>query len=84
MTGFVVSALAVVKLLSKVEHSFNDIWGVKEHRTLMRKLSDYISAGIVVPVLILLSSTSTFLFASDRFKIFLADLGDHLQIFIKR
>lgn len=50
--GFLIMGISVIKLLGKVEHSLNDIWGVKQHRTMMRKFSDYISVVVLIPVLI--------------------------------
>ena len=57
--GLIIALLAVIKLLGSIEHSFNDIWGIKEHRSFMRKFSDYISTVIVIPILFLASVTVT-------------------------
>lgn len=65
--GFLVMALSVIKLLGKIEHSLNDIWGVKQHRTLMRKFSDYISIVVMIPVLIVASTTITVFLSSADF-----------------
>ena len=67
-TGFLVAALTTIKLLGKIEHSFNDIWGVKEHRTLMRKFSDYISIVIMIPILIVASASVTVTLSSVEFQ----------------
>lgn len=48
---------AVIKLLSNVEHSLNDIWGVKQPRTMTRKFTDYISVMFLCPVLLIVSSS---------------------------
>src|SRR3972149_7093721 len=40
----------VIKLLSNIEHSFNDIWGIKEPRTTARKITDYISIMLICPI----------------------------------
>ena len=51
--------LSIIKLLGSIEHSFNDIWGIKEHRTFARKFSDYVSTVVVIPILFLASVTFT-------------------------
>jgi membrane protein len=49
----------VIKLLSQIEHSFNDIWEVKYPRTYGRKFSDYLSIMLISPILFILSSSVT-------------------------
>jgi len=49
--GLVLLLYTVLKLLNNIEASFNDIWGVKTHRTLARKLSDYIAIVFAAPIL---------------------------------
>ncbi|MCK5682805.1 YihY/virulence factor BrkB family protein [bacterium] len=63
-TGFLLAAFTVIKLLGKIENSLNDIWGVKQDRTLMRKFSDYISTVVMIPILILASSSLTIMLSS--------------------
>jgi membrane protein len=50
---------AVIKLLSNIENSFNDIWGIKKPRTFGRKFSDYISMMLICPILLIMSSSAT-------------------------
>lgn len=50
--GLGILVYTVIKLLGAIEASFNDIWGVKKSRTLIRKISDYISIIVIVPVLL--------------------------------
>jgi membrane protein len=57
--GLIVLFWAVIKVLGQIEDSLNDIWGIKERRTLGRKFSDYLSLMLICPVLILLSSGVT-------------------------
>ncbi len=57
----------VIKVLGNIEISFNDIWGVKEPRTIARKLSDYLSMVVLAPV-ILLVCTSVNVFVTGFFK----------------
>jgi membrane protein len=57
--GVVFLLWTVIKLLSNIERSFNDIWEVKTHRTYGRKFSDYLSIMLVSPILFILSSSAT-------------------------
>ncbi len=57
--GVLVLLWTIVKVVGNVEHSFNDIWGIKHPRSMIRKFTDYISALIVFPILLILSSSLT-------------------------
>ncbi len=57
--GLAILFWIVIKLLSNIERSFNDIWGIKESRSAVRKITDYISIMLICPVLILMSSGLT-------------------------
>ncbi|MCP4264570.1 MAG: YihY/virulence factor BrkB family protein [Candidatus Brocadiaceae bacterium] len=57
--GLAILFWIVIKLLSNIERSFNDIWGIKESRSAVRKVTDYISIMLICPVLILMSSGMT-------------------------
>ena len=49
----------VIKVIGNVEHSFNDIWGVRTARSIFRKCGDYTILLIVCPALLLFSSSAT-------------------------
>jgi membrane protein len=55
--GVVILFVTVIRLLSNIEVSLNGIWGVKEHRTWVRKFSDYLAIMIVCPILLVLASS---------------------------
>jgi membrane protein len=59
--GIVVLFWTVVKVLSNIEKSFNDIWGVKTPRSLGRKFADYLSMMMICPVLLIIASSVTVL-----------------------
>jgi len=42
----------VVALMANIEEAFNEIWGVKRRRTLVRRFTDYLSALLVGPILV--------------------------------
>lgn len=55
--GIIILFWAVIKVLGQIEDSFNDIWGIKEHRSMGRRFSDYLSLMLIGPVIIILSSS---------------------------
>jgi membrane protein len=57
--GVIFLLWTVIKLLSQIERSFNDIWDVKTPRTYGRKFSDYLSIMLISPILFILSSSVT-------------------------
>ena len=57
--GLAVLMYIVIKLLSAIESSFNDIWGVERPRTLVRKISDYLSLLVVVPIFLISATAIT-------------------------
>jgi len=52
IVGFLIVFWTVIRLLSSIEHAFNDIWGVQRARSLPRKLADYFSTVVLVPLLL--------------------------------
>ncbi|OQW98898.1 MAG: ribonuclease BN [Desulfobacteraceae bacterium A6] len=63
--GVIVLLWAVINVLSQIEESFNDIWGVKKARSLGRKFSDYLSIILIGPLLLIMSSSVTVLIATN-------------------
>lgn len=55
--GAISLIISVILVLGKIEQSFNHIWGVLKNRPLWRKFTDYLSVLIVVPLLLIASST---------------------------
>ncbi|GAB6272947.1 MAG: YihY/virulence factor BrkB family protein [Smithellaceae bacterium] len=54
--GLAVLFWAVVKMLRQIEESFNDIWGIREKRSIGRMFGDYLSLILICPVILILSS----------------------------
>jgi len=63
--GFAFLVWTVLKVLSNIEQSFNEIWGVQESRTWVRKVSDYLSLMFLLPVLFIVSSAATVIVAGQ-------------------
>ncbi len=59
VAGFGVAVLffSVLKVISNIEESFNQIWKVKQPRTLGRKLSDYLSLMLLAPLMLIAASS---------------------------
>ena len=67
IAGFGVAFLfwTIIKVLSNIENSFNDIWGVKKPRSIGRKFSDYLSMMLVCPFLLIIASSATVAISSQ-------------------
>lgn len=61
----------IISVLSNIEQSFNDIWGVVKPRTFSRKCSDYLSTTFVCPILLVISGAAT-VFVSSHVKAVIA------------
>lgn len=57
--GVAVLLWTVIKLLSHIGQSFNDIWEVKVPRKFLIRLSNYLSVMLICPVLVVLASSAT-------------------------
>ena len=50
--GLIFLVWTVIKVMGKIEASFNAIWGVRESRTLLRKCADYLLLLLLVPIMV--------------------------------
>jgi len=57
--GFVVLLYTVISLVQKIERAFNGIWYVPQLRSLSRRISNYLSAILVGPALIVTAISVT-------------------------
>lgn len=51
--GIVFLLWTLISILSAVERAFNDIWGVKNGRSIWRKVTDYMAIFFILPVLMI-------------------------------
>lgn len=78
--GVVFLFWAIISVLSSIENSFNDIWGVIKPRSFGRKFGDYLSMMLICPILLVISGSAT-IFVSSHIKLviekipLLKDLG---------
>ncbi len=57
LIGLLLLLWTVIGMLEKIENSFNEIWGVSQCRSVVRKFTDYTSVSIVLPILIVAASS---------------------------
>ena len=62
--GIVFLLWTLVSLLSSVEDTFNQVWGIRNGRSLWRKVTDYLVIFILLPVLMVVASGATSFFSS--------------------
>lgn len=53
--GLIMLLWTVINLVSNIEITFNRIWGVKKSRSMYRKITDYFSMFLLMPILIVVS-----------------------------
>lgn len=51
--GLVVLLWTLISLISNVEDTFNTIWGIKQGRSIWRKITDYTAMLLILPVLMI-------------------------------
>lgn len=86
--GVILLFWAIIKVLGNIENSFNDIWSVKQDRSLARKITDYLSVMLVAPVLLVLSGSATVFITTQLAAItekidFLGILGPVVVLFLE-
>ena len=76
--GLLILFWTVIKLLGNIENSFNEIWGVKKPRPLIRKITDYLSI-IVLSFIILILASGLNVFIKAKLVYF----SDNVEFFAK-
>jgi len=57
--GILLLVVSVYLLLSKIEYSFNNICGIRKHRSPYRRFADYFSVGLIAPILLMAAVSVT-------------------------
>jgi len=81
--GFGVLLLATITVLGSIEASFNRIWGIAISRNLIRRMANYISILVVVPILIGVAGTVMATLNSERVIQNLGSIGPVYTGFLK-
>ncbi len=79
--GLVLLLVFVIQMLGRVEWSFNRVWGVHTSRHLLRKISDYLSILMVVPLLVIAATTLNATFMSQGISSFIQERFGYVQFF---
>lgn len=72
--GIVILFWTVISILSRIEESFNTIWEARQSRTIVRKLTDYLSMIVLAPIFFALWSSVNVLIAGEV-KGFISDVA---------
>lgn len=72
--GIILLLYSLVKLLGHIENAFNQIWWVKGDRSLLRKITDYMTISIAAGLLVIFSSSAN-IFVTTRLKNFMEYLS---------
>ena len=65
--GLIFLLYTVISLLSDIETNFNQIWDIKEDRSIVQKVTDYIAICLLVPIMMICSSGVS-IFMSSTFQ----------------
>ncbi len=63
--GVIFLFYTIIKIFSHIENAFNDIWGVRKSRSFSRKVTDYLSALLICPILFIVSSAAQLIIATS-------------------
>lgn len=82
--GLILMLWTVLNLTSNIEFTFNHIWQVKKQRSVYRKVTDYFSMFLLLPILLVLSGgvsifTTTMLQQMESFLV----LGSFMRFLVK-
>lgn len=65
--------LSVIKVLSNIESSFNDIWAIKKSRSMGQKFTDYLALMLIAPIFFVTASSVT-VFVVSRVRMMVRDV----------
>jgi len=65
--GLFTLLMIVIGLLISMEKAFNDIWGIKKPRTVLRRVSDYVSILVVYPIIFMVITGFNAVYVSSSF-----------------
>lgn len=65
VVGIGVLLYTVIRLLSNIENSFNEIWSVAKGRSWIRKFTDYFSIMLLAPIILVMAGSITVLISTE-------------------
>jgi len=63
--GVVVLFWTIIKVLNNIESSFNAIWKTASQRSIVRKITDYLSIMLIAPIFFIIASSMTVFIAKE-------------------
>ena len=68
--GALILLFMIIQVLSRIEVSFNRVWGIRKSRSWLRRVTNYISIVVVVPILLIaaITVTATFKLGGELFE----------------
>ena len=71
--GIALLLWTMISLMSNIEGAFNSIWGIKQGRSIWRKITDYTAMLLILPVLMICSSGLSLFMTSTLQNLFAFD-----------
>ena len=71
--GIALLLWTMISLMSNIEEAFNSIWGIKQGRSIWRKITDYTAMLLILPVLMICSSGLSLFMTSTLQNLFAFD-----------
>ena len=71
--GLITIGYALIRLLGAVETTFNDLWNISNDRPFIRKISDYLTVSVVVPVVLFLTASLSTVAKSNSLSMYFAE-----------
>ncbi|MCH2175517.1 MAG: YihY/virulence factor BrkB family protein [Lentisphaeria bacterium] len=65
VVGSLALIYAVIHLLTKVEVTMNEIWGIRQNRSWSRKLTNYLSIVVMIPILLFIATSISTILSSS-------------------
>ena len=73
IVGLITISYALIRLLGSVEAIFNDLWRIDSNRPLVRKISDYLTVAVVVPIVLFLTASFSAVAKSHHLSMYLTE-----------
>ncbi|EDM25602.1 membrane protein-like protein [Lentisphaera araneosa HTCC2155] len=66
LVGIAISMFTAISMMSKIEHSFNMIWGIKKNRDLMTKVKEYLFIFVTLPPILIATASANAFLSSNK------------------
>jgi membrane protein len=73
LVGLITISYALIRLLGSVESIFNDLWRIESNRPFVRKISDYLTVAVVVPIVLFCTASLSAAAKSNHLSMYLTE-----------